>query len=54
MIYEFNSEDTLIDIQRNFSRIVDVSNSLSDNSSSYRRFYEEIGLDFNIDRKSVV
>ncbi|EGO8147472.1 hypothetical protein FAE20_002186, partial [Enterococcus faecalis] len=53
MIYEFNSEDTLIDIQRNFSRIVDVSNSLSDNSSSYRRFYEEIGLDFNIAKESI-
>lgn len=53
MIYEFDCEDTLVEIKENFSKIIDLSNSLADNTSEYRKFYEEIGLNFNIAKESI-
>lgn len=53
MIYEFDYEETLQEIKDNFIKIIKLSNSLADNTSKYREFYTEVGLEFSVARESI-
>ncbi|MCT1798842.1 hypothetical protein [Aerococcus viridans] len=53
MIYEFDYEETLQEIKDNFIKIINLSNSLADNTSKYREFYTEVGLEFSVARESI-
>ncbi|EST90242.1 hypothetical protein [Vagococcus lutrae] len=53
MIYEFDHEETLQEIKENFLKIIDLSNSLADNTSKYREFYTEVGLEFSVAKEAI-
>lgn len=53
MIYEFDYEETLQEIKENFLKIIDLSNSLADNTSKYREFYTGVGLEFSVAKESI-
>ncbi|UTH14200.1 hypothetical protein [Macrococcus equipercicus] len=53
MIHQFDGYNTLTEIRNNYKKIEYVANSLADNATEYRKFYNTIKLDFSISKEVI-